>query len=53
MDLLSMNARQSQATFQGVGPLHGPVQVSRDELDRQACDHRVMTEMKYELVHIV
>ena len=45
MDLLLKNARHSQVTFQAVGPSHGPVQVSGDELGRQAHDHRVMSEL--------
>ena len=41
MDLLLTKARQSQVTFQGVGPS----QVSGEELGRQSSDHRAMSEL--------
>ena len=43
MDLLLTNSRQSQVTFQGVGPSHGSAQVSRDEMGRQSHDHKAMS----------
>ena len=46
MDLLLTNARQSQVTFQGVGPTPGSAQVSGDELGRQSSDHRAMSELE-------
>ena len=45
MDLLLTNARQSQVTFQGVGPSAGSAQVSGDGLGRQSSDHRTMAEL--------
>ena len=45
MDLLLTNARQSQVTFQGVGPSPGAAQVRGDELGRQSSDHRAMNEL--------